>query len=554
MTADGHSYERSAIARWLRDHDTSPITNCLLPSTVLTPNYALKRAITESQSHRASLSAPELPDVPQYHQPCMGYFVYHVAASTSLFTPPSFGARFAPTCHVLAANELVVITQCVEDLDTGNIFLQLAAANEDRLQHLFLRETANVRRVPVRHEQDLYEATQYTRLYFRPSTSDDAVNTQDAVYEGDVISTDLHVVDPITQRSYVRLEGSNTWLLTASLHRVTLSTEKLLFRAPYEVSLFPNAEARITNERPLVTLPIGALVTASRSLPVTDGYVVQATYDGITGWATFDEEDRLWSSPPRLAEGPPGRQIPVAIVQGRWHVVVMNNVLDDGSIDQEFHGSLPATLVERLMECKRQGRLITHAAIGPSGEWYLSTETRDRTYAKAYCSTDAPAVLQSRLPPYATVAFGPDRKMLARFGDAVLYAGVAAAMATRLASVKTLEALGFCSNGSLFFKSSESLYCSDGIAAGFRDDVLSASPEHGRGALCSVSVTSRNRFVAIHEHKFRVGGSVPATMRAHLAAFYARHVRVRNERRELVRHLVDGVGPGMSDNSQMGLW
>ncbi|KDO32106.1 hypothetical protein SPRG_03324 [Saprolegnia parasitica CBS 223.65] len=536
VTADGHTYERSAIARWLRDHGTSPVTNCVLTSSVLSPNYALKRAIAEFRAHEAPPSAPELPDEPPWPAPPMGYFVYHVAASTSLFTAPALDARVAASHHIIAANELVLIAQCVEEPETGTIFLQLADANEAPLQHQFIRETADMRRVPVRHARDVYSATQYARMYLRPSTRGGAVNTHDAAYEGDMVSADLHVVNPTSQRSYVRLEGSTTWLLAASLHRVAYSVEKLLFRAPYAVDLFANAEARISHENPLVTLPIHALVTASRSIPFTDGYVVQVTYDGITGWATFDEEDRLWSSPPRLAEGPPGRQIPVAIVQGRWHVVVMNNILDDGSIDQEFHGSLPETLVERLMDCKRQGRLITHAAIGPSGEWYLSTETRDGTNARAYCSTDVPAILQDRLPPKATVVFGPNKEMLARFGDAVLYAGVAAAIATRLASVETIEAVGFCSNGSLFLKSPESLYCGDGITAGFRDNVLSASLDHGRGALCSVSVTSRNRFVAIHEHKFRVGGSIPPTLRAHLTAFYARHVRVRNERRQLAMH------------------
>ena len=45
--ADGHSYERSAIERWLLDHNTSPKTNMALPHKMLIPNHALRGAVTE---------------------------------------------------------------------------------------------------------------------------------------------------------------------------------------------------------------------------------------------------------------------------------------------------------------------------------------------------------------------------------------------------------------------------------------------------------------------------------------------------------------------------
>lgn len=47
--ADGHSYEHASIARWLRDHDTSPVTGAALPNTRLTPNHALRNSIEEWQ-------------------------------------------------------------------------------------------------------------------------------------------------------------------------------------------------------------------------------------------------------------------------------------------------------------------------------------------------------------------------------------------------------------------------------------------------------------------------------------------------------------------------
>ena len=46
-TADGHAYERAAIAQWLQAHDTSPVTNEQLPNRELAPAHALRQLIEE---------------------------------------------------------------------------------------------------------------------------------------------------------------------------------------------------------------------------------------------------------------------------------------------------------------------------------------------------------------------------------------------------------------------------------------------------------------------------------------------------------------------------
>ena len=58
--ADGHSYERSNIARWLAEHDTSPVTGATLPSHHLIPNHALRNAIEDFEDSIAKqrLTAP----------------------------------------------------------------------------------------------------------------------------------------------------------------------------------------------------------------------------------------------------------------------------------------------------------------------------------------------------------------------------------------------------------------------------------------------------------------------------------------------------------------
>ncbi|KAL7384467.1 hypothetical protein ABVT39_002856 [Epinephelus coioides] len=51
IAADGYSYERESIESWIRgDNKTSPMTNLLLQTTLLTPNRSLKMAITRWKS------------------------------------------------------------------------------------------------------------------------------------------------------------------------------------------------------------------------------------------------------------------------------------------------------------------------------------------------------------------------------------------------------------------------------------------------------------------------------------------------------------------------
>ncbi|EOD04977.1 hypothetical protein EMIHUDRAFT_220432 [Emiliania huxleyi CCMP1516] len=49
MEADGHSYERSAIERWLATKSTSPMTSAELENTGLFPNHTLRRMIRQWQ-------------------------------------------------------------------------------------------------------------------------------------------------------------------------------------------------------------------------------------------------------------------------------------------------------------------------------------------------------------------------------------------------------------------------------------------------------------------------------------------------------------------------
>ena len=47
VAADGFSYERDEIAKWLIRNNTSPLTNAILTHTNLTPNHVLRTQIIE---------------------------------------------------------------------------------------------------------------------------------------------------------------------------------------------------------------------------------------------------------------------------------------------------------------------------------------------------------------------------------------------------------------------------------------------------------------------------------------------------------------------------
>ena len=52
IAADGYSYERTAIRKWLLDSDQSPVTGKALPHNSLLPNINLKSIISMHNEHQ----------------------------------------------------------------------------------------------------------------------------------------------------------------------------------------------------------------------------------------------------------------------------------------------------------------------------------------------------------------------------------------------------------------------------------------------------------------------------------------------------------------------
>lgn len=61
VAADGFTYSRAAIDRWLRSgHSTSPMTNLCLAHKHLTPNYTLRSVALDWKAARDKLQSSSL--------------------------------------------------------------------------------------------------------------------------------------------------------------------------------------------------------------------------------------------------------------------------------------------------------------------------------------------------------------------------------------------------------------------------------------------------------------------------------------------------------------
>jgi hypothetical protein len=87
ITSDGISYERAAIATWLKDHDTDPLTGLQLQNKVLISNITLRRAI---QDFKANCVIPTVVSESETNlrisdgQTCILSFYFDLSNTTAL--------------------------------------------------------------------------------------------------------------------------------------------------------------------------------------------------------------------------------------------------------------------------------------------------------------------------------------------------------------------------------------------------------------------------------------------------------------------------------------
>jgi len=115
VTADGNTYERTAIEQWLRDHNTSPATGAVLDHTVLTPNLALRSAITEwMETHMKTIPRSAI----EYSLPAIGVGSFKTVYKGTL-TLPGIGGANRTSVAVMELRSGSVVTEVETFLKLG---------------------------------------------------------------------------------------------------------------------------------------------------------------------------------------------------------------------------------------------------------------------------------------------------------------------------------------------------------------------------------------------------------------------------------------------------
>ena len=519
VTVDGHSYERSAIEKWIQTSRealpgrqvTSPVTNLPLRSLQLIPNLALKRAIGEyrsghSPSRRASpevawaVSAFEVvpPLLRTEALPQTGYFVYRANVALTVYSRPSFDhpvrSRSNGNGVTLPAGELVVVTKRVYGAASNHIFLLLAATNEPALRNRYICEqqehapyAAVAVRAPTTTELKTYAANDVSLFYCRPTKSRSCLFTpNDLLQANNFVASDLRVRDPETHDVYIRLENCTAWLPLRCLRPYTAITNRTIIKVSTPTNLYRNIYTW-PDSTVLATLPANILVATTMYVTASNGSLfARVSYDDAVGWCCLEQSDVLSQCPPRLAEQAAGRSIPVALVQGDYYLLVLNEIQEDGSITQRFKYFLPRPMARKIEKCVKKGRHVTHAAIGPHGEWYISGTKTDGTGAYCWASDNTSQTFRAAMRVNCRVAFG-------HCGDYVLVSdddgyvdayGVSYDIEDTLHMTRKVHMFGFDGRDGFFVKHADGVD-TDNIPVWFENDILAARPPRGYGPLLS---------------------------------------------------------------------
>ncbi|KDO32112.1 hypothetical protein SPRG_03330 [Saprolegnia parasitica CBS 223.65] len=567
VTMDGHSYERSAIAEWIRTSRetapggqvTSPATNLPLRSLQLIPNLALKRSIEEYRNERPSSRgaspvaravsavavAPPLRRTEAL--PEVGFFVYRANVALAVYSRPSFGppvrSRSNGNAVTLPAGELVVVTKRVYGTASNHVFLLLAATNESALSNRYICEqqehapyTAVAVRATTTPERATYAATEVSLFYCRPTTSRSSLFTPNELLQANnFVASDLRVRDPVTHDVFIRLDNCTMWLPLRCLRLYTANTTRTIIKVSTPTNLYRNIYTW-PHSTVLATLPVNHLVATTMYVAASNGSLyARISYDDAVGWCCLRQSDILPQCPPRLAEQAAGRSIPVAIVRGNSYLLVLNEVQDDGSIEQNIeYDWLPPDMERQINNCIAKGRHVTHAALGPNDEWYISGTKPDGSGAHCWASENVSDAFLEQMSINCRVAFGRNGRfaLVDDVDDAAEARGLSYALEEALFNARKIHTFGFDRNNGFFVKHSGGVHA-DNIPHWFKSDVLAATPERGNGALVSASKWAHD-YVVIYEHWFATNDG-PEDMVDALGEFYNRHLDVRNDRRRLIQ-------------------
>ncbi|EQC28380.1 hypothetical protein SDRG_13927 [Saprolegnia diclina VS20] len=521
VTMDGHSYERSAIVRWIQRSQaesragvaTSPLTNLPLRSTQLIPNLALKKAIAEYKSelderpakrYRFNVTIPTdftAEAAPELRRsaalPQSGLFAYRALQRLALYSKPS--VRSVPLPRGLVADEMFFVSERRYAADSNHVFLLLEGGGDESLRGLYVLAQAVSAPAPV----------------------------------GTTVATDLRAQDPVTRAEFVRLDNCSLWLPVSRLAPRALSTQRLLLCPSTDVSVYRNMYT--TPSSPVLeTLPARTSIVSSAHLTLGNVCFARVSIGRVDGWIQVDTNAVYRRRPSQIAEEAAGRSIPIALLQGDYYLLALNEVQGHGGVGQRVYYFLPNRMAEAVAACTEAGRHLTHAALGPDGQWYLSSVVPGSLYGKCVASDNVPYDFECEMTPECLVAFGNKGRYLLLDKDNSSYDcdGLDFKTADVLNDDPDVITFGFNGSSGFFLKHTNGVVTQN-VPRWVREDVLDARPPRGYGSLIWLSLCLEE-YVAIYEHAFYATHYVPKAMYDALSAFYSRHHRMRNDRRQLI--------------------
>ncbi|EQC28366.1 hypothetical protein SDRG_13913 [Saprolegnia diclina VS20] len=550
LAVDGHSYERSEITRWFQQRLTSPVTNQRVASAAVVPNHTLKQAIQEarSQSGTTRQASTSLPRSSTRHEalPEDGYFVYQLLEPIHLCLQPRIPAyterAMLPTGapQILPPGQLVIANRR-EYGEDNIVFLRLQGFGSGEPRYIYEARHGVVMatRLDAVRGVRVYKVLQPTRVSAQPAAS----TVGDVLAAGTVVSTDL-VVTPASGQAFARLERTTKWVRLAQLRQLPLTTGRYIFKLEETTKVSTNALARVGG---IVETMTARAVLACESYAIDDARNMVHVHVA-KGWLTVPQSDLYTSRPPRLATEPAGQKA-LVLLQGEYYLLVLNEAQWDGSYAQRILRHLPDDMDRQIDNCITKGRHVTHAALGPNGEWYVSGAKPDGSGAHCW-SKHTSAFFQSQMAPNATVAFGSDGAFLMAFPSGTAASEkVPDAYHDRLCSGHRLISLGFRPHR----YSVDGIFVLDSAGLMYRstpDWLLEAYERgavRGSGKICGV-VLAEDNWVLLREHSFE--SDAPSAVEKALRAFYDRHRNMQAARARLLSYY-DRVARG-ADHVRIG--
>jgi hypothetical protein len=249
-TSDGHTYSRSAIENWLKDHNTSPATNLQLQNKKLTPNFAIASLLSgcfpeEVKSNKRAKSTIAV----EVHRKCTNEtFVIHVATKTN-------------NTQTESSYKVSDLLQTVLELDCCKSFKNrdLLVTNESNINinHFESLHTSKLKFFLLPIDKVVFVVTLHKTLIY---TNDDFTESREECLAK--INTDLVTNYPYLHHRYLSRIESGEFVIPVRNHEILQIFVKTLWGTT--ITLDVNLEDTIQETKLKIFVKTGIFIDQQR--------------------------------------------------------------------------------------------------------------------------------------------------------------------------------------------------------------------------------------------------------------------------------------------------